>query len=73
MEYLPLRHVVPVMLSIFERLFGMQFTELSTLELAELSPNGRSENFVWHPGVRVLPHRIWTLSLMADSFRVIST
>ncbi|KAG7042508.1 metallopeptidase MepB [Colletotrichum scovillei] len=53
-EYFPLEQTVEGMLSIFERLFGMEFCEIAGREARDaLSSTGKGEDIVWHEDVRL--------------------
>ncbi|KAF6818897.1 metallopeptidase [Colletotrichum plurivorum] len=65
-EYFPLSTSVDGMLRIFERLFGLEFHEVSGNDKDALSPTGRGEDIIWHPDVQLFS--AWDSSSSGGAF-----
>jgi metallopeptidase MepB len=52
-EWFPLETSIRGMLTIFEKLFGMTFVEITGADRASISPSGKGDDIVWHPDVQV--------------------
>jgi len=50
-EYFPLKSTVTGMLTIFEKLFGLRFFQLSEEDKVAISPSGKAEDVTWHKDV----------------------
>ena len=65
-EYFPLGPTIEAMLEIFEKLFGLSFTEISGENRASLSPSGKGEDIVWHPDCQIFS--VWDSDDMGGEF-----
>jgi metallopeptidase MepB len=57
-EYFPLNTTIQHMLETFEKLFGMDFIEISGKDRDDLAETGKGSDIVWHPDVQVFS--AWT-------------
>ena len=65
-EYFPLGPTIEGMLDIFEKLFGLSFTEILGEDRASISPSGKGEDIVWHPECQVFS--VWNSEDMGSEF-----
>lgn len=65
-EYFPLGPSIEGMLELFEKLFGLSFTELSGKDRDSISPSGKGEDIVWHPDCKIFS--VWDSEDMGGEF-----
>jgi len=65
-EYFPIEAVVPAMLKMFQRLFGIEFVPMDTNARNQISPSGHGDDIVWHEDVQLFA--VWDDNQKGNGF-----